>query len=450
MRATLAPILAFTAALSFFCTMSVAQQQQPSQQPPFGSFERERAELMLDNVASDVKKHYYDPKFHGIDWDARVREAKEKIDKSTSQNAALSHIAGALSALDDSHTFFLPPSRPYVLDYGLEFQMIGDHCFVTRVRPGSDAESKGIKAGDEVLDVGGFQPTRDNLWQMDYVLHTLRPQLSLRLNLKDPAGTTRPVEAMAKFRELRHIKDLTASGGGADIWDIYRAGEEARRLQRARTQEFGDDLMILKFPIFAFNQSEIEDIMNRARKHKALIIDLRENGGGSVETLKYLAENIFEGEVKIADRVSRKDTKPLLEKYHSRNPYGGKLAVLVDSRSASASEIFARAVQLEKRGAIMGDHSSGSVMESIRNSYSTGQGVMVFYGASITEADVIMSDGKSLEHVGVIPDETVLPTASDMASGRDPVLAHAAETMGVKMTPEAAGKLFPYEWPKVE
>ncbi len=255
---------------------------------------------------------------------------------------------------------------------------------------------------------------------------------------------------MAKFRELRHIKDLTSSSGGGDIWDIYRAGEEARHLQRARTQEFGDDLLILKFPVFAFNQSEIEDIMNRARKHKALIIDLRENGGGSVETLKYLAENIFEGEVKIADRVSRKDTKPLLEKYHSHNPYGGKLTVLVDSRSASASEIFARAVQLEKRGAIIGDHSSGSVMESIRNSYATGQGVMVFYGASITEADVIMSDGKSLEHVGVIPNETVLPTASDMASGRDPVLAHAAETLGVKMTPEEAGKLFPYEWSKVE
>lgn len=346
MRATL--VIVFVATLFPFSTSSYAQQQQP-QQPPFGSFERERAQLMLDNVASDVKKHYYDPKFHGLDWDARVREAKEKIDKSTSQNAALSHIAGALSALDDSHTFFLPPSRPYVLDYGLEFQMIGDRCFVTRVRPGSDAEGKGVKAGDEVLDVGGFQPTRDNLWTMDYVLHTLRPQLSLRMNLRDPAGATRQVEAMTKFRELRRIKDLSGSSGGADIWEIYRAGEEARHLQRARTQEFGDDLMILKFPIFAFSQSEIEDLMNRARKHKALIIDLRENGGGSVETLKYLAENVLQNDTKIADRVSRKDTKPLLEKYRPHNPYSGKLVVLVDSRSASASEIFARAVQLEKR-----------------------------------------------------------------------------------------------------
>jgi len=427
-------------------TGSRAQEKsQPANQ--FSSFERDRAIQMLQTIAADVKKHYYDPNFHGVDWDARIKEAKERIEKSSSQNAALSHIAGALDSLNDSHTFFLPPSRPYVHDYGIEFEMVGDRCFVVRVRPGSDAETKGVKAGDEVLAVNGFSPSRQDLWQMEYVFHTLRPQLSLHLDLRDPSGYSRQVETMAKFRELRRVKDLTGSEG-SDIWEFFRQEEDWGRMNRARYVEVNDALMIVKLPIFDFSQPEIDDVIGKAHKHKGLIIDLRENGGGRVDTLKYLLEGVFPNDIKVADRVQRKGTKPLIEKFHPHNPYSGKLVVLIDSKSASASEIFARVVQIEKRGDIMGDHSAGSVMESQRYSYRVGMDVTVFYGASITDADVIMADGKSLEHVGVTPDHLVLPSASDFAGGRDPVLAAAAGVLGVDLTPENAGKLFPYEWPK--
>jgi hypothetical protein len=86
-------------------------------------------------------------------------------------------------------------------------------------------------------------------------------------------------------------------------------------------------------------------------------------------------------------------------------------------------------------------------MESKHYSEKMGGDTVIFYGASITEWDLIMADGKSLEHTGVTPDEMVLPTALDMANGRDPVIARAAELLGTKISPEVAGKMFPYEWP---
>jgi len=122
--------------------------------------------------------------------------------------------------------------------------------------------------------------------------------------------------------------------------------------------------------------------------------------------------------------------------------------VLVDSQSASAAEIFARVMQIEKRATVVGDRSSGLVMEARSYDYRIGMDQMFFYYAMITDADIIMGDGKSLEGTGVQPDEVVLPTAEDLATGRDPVITRAAARLGVLIAPEKAGKLCPYRWTK--
>ena len=122
----------------------------------------------------------------------------------------------------------------------------------------------------------------------------------------------------------------------------------------------------------------------------------------------------------------------------------------MDSKSASAPEVFARVIQLEKRGIVLGDRSAGAVMESMPYMHHVGLDMVTFYTASVTEANLIMTDGMSLEHTGVTPDEVVLPRAADLASGRDPVLARAVELLGGKLSAEDAGKLFPYRWAKLQ
>jgi C-terminal processing protease CtpA/Prc len=416
-----------------------------AQQPAISSLDRGRAQDMLKTVAGEVRKHYYDPKFHGVDWDAKVAEAKDKIDKTNSMNMALSHIAAALDTLNDSHTFFLPPQHSSRVDYGFQYQIIGQRCFVTRVRPKSDAESKGLKAGDEIVTLNTYNVNRDDLWKIQYVFSVLRPQAVLQLALQDPLGAQRQIEVTAKIREGKKVTDLTWEGGGSDIFNIIRQEETEEHLLRARYAEYGDQLLVLKVPEFYFSPTEVSDMIGKAHKHQNLIVDLRGNPGGSVETLGFLLGGMFDKEVKIADRVGRKDSKPQVSK-SSHNPFLGKMVVLVDARSASAAEIFARVIQLEKRGVVIGDHSSGSVMEAKHYGEKIGADTVIFYGASITESNLIMTDGKSLEHTGVTPDEIALPSAQDIATGRDPVLARAAELLGVKITPEEAGKAFPYEW----
>jgi carboxyl-terminal processing protease len=155
--------------------------------------------------------------------------------------------------------------------------------------------------------------------------------------------------------------------------------------------------------------------------------------------------SLFDRDIKIADRVGRNAPKALIAK-HAAHPFEGKLIVLVDGDSASAAELLARVVQLEHRGAVIGDKTAGAVMETIIHPEHMDVDSIFGYGIAVTDANLIMSDGKSLEKTGVVPDEELLPTGADLAAGRDPVLSRAAESVGVKLDPVEAGKMFPFEW----
>lgn len=418
----------------FFSSSLQAQQN--------AKLDRQYAQDMLKTISNDVRKHYYDPKFHGVNFDAAVEDAKARIDKSPSLNYSMSIIANMLDGFNDSHLFFIPPDHAYRLDYGWQDEMIGDHCYVLRVRPGTDAATK-LQPGDEVLAINGIQPTRDDLWKLDYLFRILRPQTDFHLVVRNMEGATRNVDVIPKMDKQQMITDLTEQNQLMNLFHLYDNNED---LYKARTKELGDDLMVLKLPEVEFTSDEVNAMRDKARKHKALIIDLREDPGGAVETLEYLVGSVFDKEVKIYDREGRKEMKPEIAK--PRDPFTGKIIVLVDSQSASAAELFARVIQLEKRGIVIGDRSSGMVMEAMPFDYQIGSDVIIPYGMSITRADLIMADGKSLEHVGVTPDEVIVPTTADLAAGRDPVLAHAAQELGVKLTPEEAGKMFPYLWPR--
>lgn len=408
-------------------------------------FDKSRVEGMLNEIQKDIRKHYYDPNLHGLDWDAEVRAAKQKIDDSPSLNMAMSHLAALLDKLNDSHTFFLPPPRPYTHDFGYYESMVGDRCYITRVRPGSDAEKKGVHVGDEVLAINGFTPLRENLWKMHFVYRALRPQPSLDLDLKSPTGTERTFTVAAKEVQYPRVANILDY-----IFDQTRLAQSYRSIENKPLVGLGSGVAIFKYQGFSESEDGVDKILKELKPYNAVILDLRGNGGGAVVTLKWFLSGFFENSIRIGDRVTRdiKDHTPMVTKPEEKRYVPAKLFVLVDGQSASAAEIFAKTIQLQKRGIILGDVSSGSVMESRRYQYTSGMDVATFYGASITDADVIMPDGKSLERVGVIPDILVLPTGADLAAHRDPVIAKAAELAGATISPERAGSLYPDVWPQ--
>lgn len=396
---------------------------------------------ILRDARDEVRKHYYDPKLHGLDWDARYRQYTELAAKTHNLGEAFSAVAAFLSGLEDSHVFFIPPERMNRYEDGYRFDLVGDACYVTQIRPKSDAESK-LHKGDQIVTLDGYNVNRQDFHDLKYFVRVLSPMPAAQLVVRAPDGATRTVVVKHTVKTGKQTMDLT---GEMDFINLVNREENEVHAIRSRIVERGD-VAIWKLREFDLDFPEVEHFIGIARKHKALVLDLRGNGGGRVDTLKVMLGYLMDHDVKIADRVERKDTKEMTAKQQG-NPFTGKLVVLVDSGSASASELLARVVQLEHRGTVVGDTTAGAVMESRIYSESRGVDTKFFYDFSVTDANLMMRDGKSLEKTGVTPDDVMKPTGADLAAGRDPVLAHAVELAGGTLEAEEAGKLFPFEWP---
>ena len=406
----------------------------------YDSIEKGRMKDMLKVIKSDIKSHYFDPEYKGIDLEAKFQAAAEKLSGATSTGQALGIIAQTVIDFNDSHLYFIPPATNLRVDYGWRMSYIGDKCIVTDVKPGSDAEKKGLKPGDEIIAINGFRITRSELWKVQYYYNRISKRGSLVLAVLSPgASSARDIEIAS---EVKHQPQTIV---GDSLFrlndDFYNEKNDDHRFVK-----LAGGITVWKMPSWAFDPSLSGNLFSRAANGQSIIMDLRCNGGGYVVNLEDIAGYFVDKDTQIAELKGRKKMDPQVAKTKGSKVFPGKLVILLDSRSGSASEIFARFMQLQKRATVIGDVSAGAVMQSMTYDHDIGGGSYVLFAVSVTNADVIMSDGKSLEHVGVIPDELVLPTPADVAAGRDVVMERAVELLGGKVDPAEAGKWFPYFW----
>jgi C-terminal processing protease CtpA/Prc len=401
--------------------------------------DRSRARKMLETVREQLAEDYYDPSFGGLDLEAEYQAALQRIEEAYGINDAFGIIAQFVADLRDSHTYFVPPMRVQQVDYGFDMGFVGDTCFVTGVDEGSSAQSAGLQPGAAVLTIGPYKVERQTFSTLRYILYVLNPQREISLVARQPSGE------LYRFRFEPKITELPANIDPRDADIIRRLEEYERKVMEEEVHiyvETPDSVLLWKMPSFYVRRSLVDDMIERARKNRALILDLRDNPGGSVEMKLRLIGSLFDHEVLVGRVRTREGIEELVAEPPRGGSFLGQLVVLVNSGSASASEILARTMQLQGRGTVIGDQTAGAVMASRIKVHKVGFGRRWKYGTSVSVSDVIMPDGQRLENRGVMPDEVVLPSADDLRNGRDPAMARALQLVGISVDPATAAAMF--------
>ncbi len=342
--------------------------------------------------------------------------------------------ANALTELYDPHTNYLSPrtSENFNINMSLSLEGIGavlqledDYTKVSRIVPAGPAHKQGqLKPSDRIIAVG--QDKKGELvdvigWRLDEVVQLIRGDKGSTVRLEViPANAKTPDERQiitivrnrVKLEEQsaqKKIIEVTDDGqvkklGVIDIPAFYidfealRRGEEDYKSTTRDVKRLLDELV--------------------AESVDGIIIDLRNNGGGSLQEANELTGLFIEYGPTVQIRHSSR--KVFRNGKRLRTPYyKGPLAVLINRLSASASEIFAGAIQDYQRGVIVGDQSFGKGTVQTLIPLQEGQ-------LKLTESKFYRISGESTQHRGVIPD-LEFPSHFDKEEIGESALDHALD-----------------------
>jgi C-terminal processing protease CtpA/Prc len=272
-------------------------------------------------------------------------------------------------------------------------------------------------------------------------MEDLDPRAAVSMRFQCPDGEMKKLEIGTRRRERERVMESAAPAGRERTVGDAIPERSALAARAPHLKLIGDSVVVWKLPRFDLSAKETGRVMETVGGSRALILDLRDNPGGYITSLLALSGYFFDGDVTLFRSKGRTGEDSVVA-HSSGRPYRGKVVVLIDSRSGSSSEIFARAMQFYGRGVVIGDVSCGSVMEAMYRQHAVGADDVVVYGAVITVAAITLPDGRPLEGRGIVPDEIILPAPRDIALGLDPVMSRATERAGVPLDGWRAGKLF--------
>ncbi|EQA07299.1 tail-specific protease [Glaesserella parasuis 84-15995] len=331
------------------------QIENDREKAPFPKTTTEADELWLQRVKNDIINLYLKDK----KWPEIKKTLTKRYNlaiRRLTQNKAddiLQTYLNAFAREIDPHTSYLSPraAKRFQESMNLSLEGIGatlsmedDITIIKSLVPGAPAaRSKKIAAGDKIVGVGQSKDKIEDVigWRLDDVVD----------NIKGKKGST------------VYLEIEPAKGGKTKIIslvrDKIRLEDSAAKLTVDKVD--GKNIAVIKIPSFYIGlTADVRKLLEQMKTKKAdgLIIDLRENGGGSLpEVVELTGLFIKDGPVvQVRDAFNRIRVH---EDTDSTTLYDGNILVMINRHSASASEIFAAAMQDYNRAIIIGQQSFG-------------------------------------------------------------------------------------------
>ena len=308
----------------------------------------------------------------------------DKVKKEDLQNGMYK---GLMNSIDDKYAQYYTPDEYNDFQETNNGQYGGIGAYVSQnsdtgdiviVNPfdGAPAKEAGIKQGDIIVDIDGTSVVGMELSDA-VTLMKGEPDTDVSVKvLRD--GEYIDVNITRKVVDVPTVKHEIIENG--DIGYIYVSGFD-------------------KVTSTQFRQA-LDDI--EAKNAKALIVDIRDNGGGMLDVVVDMLDRLLpEGLLVYTETNQGRD-----EEYYSTNEeyYDKPMAVLINGYSASASEVFAGAVQDYKAGTIIGTTSYGKgIVQSIFSLNKDGDGSAI----KLTTARYYTPNGRNIHGIGITPDITV-------------------------------------------
>lgn len=340
--------------------------------------------------------------------------------------------ANALTELYDPHTNYFSPRRSenFNINMRLSLEGIGavlqaedEYTKVARLVPKGPADKQGdLKPSDRIVGVG--QDTDGEIvdvigWRLDDVVDLIRGPKGSTVRLQVIPAKAPATDARETITIVRNEVKLEEQAAQKEILEIP-SGERTLKIGVISIPAFYIDFEAMRRGDEDY-KSTTRDVSNLLRELQdegidGLVIDLRNNGGGSLQEANELTGLFIEYgptvQIRHSSRRVWRDGKRLKSNY-----YDGPLAVLINRLSASASEIFAGAIQDYERGLIVGDRSFGKGTVQTLTPLTEGQ-------LKITESKFYRISGDSTQHRGVIPD-VPFPSIYDPEEIGESALDHA-------------------------